>query len=199
MYMTVLKMDKNSILTAEKPLDLTKTYDVHQWVTYQQDRKREEDKILYRVYNRENAMFLYIQTLTPFNIDGIDRYGLTFVRSFDVEELYRQTSGEIHFDVQCYPCVKRCGQKGRYFLNDRNERKQWLEKQLEKHGAELQSCLEYKIGTINANKNRQTPLYLPTVCFKGTLTITDEEKFLELILNGLGRLKTFGLGLVLFR
>ena len=51
MYMTVLKMDKNSILTAEKPLDLTKTYDVHQWVTYQQDRKREEDKILYRVYN----------------------------------------------------------------------------------------------------------------------------------------------------
>lgn len=193
MYMTVLKMTRQSILNASNLLDLNDSNLVHQWLCSQQDSSRSEAGILYRVIDKNDEIFMYIQSKAPFNVNRINDFGFTYIKSFDLSSI--DLSKITTFDVQCFPCVQKDGKS--FFIKNMADRYNWLQKQFEKHGIQLLSCAEYKLSNVIMAKT--TPIRFETASYRGTIKVTNENLALDLLVNGLGRLKNYGCGLVLIR
>lgn len=193
MYMTVLKMTRQSILNALNLLDLNDANIVHQWLCGQQDSSRSEAGILYRIIDRDNEIFMYIQSKAPFNVDNISDFGFEYVKSFDLGNI--DFSKLTTFDVQCFPCVQKDGKS--FFIKNTADRYNWLQRQFEKHGIQLINCAEYKLSNIVMTKNKSTRF--ETASYRGTIKVIDETLALDLLIGGLGRLKNYGCGLVLVR
>lgn len=197
MYLTVLKMDRNSLLGVTKPLNINSNYAIHKWLTYQQNQSRKDDHILYRIIERDDNIFLYIQTDSIFNLEGVEEKGLTVVRVLDLEDMLKHIGDTVFFDLQTFPYDMKLGSHRRYFITDYEGRITWLKEQFARYNVVLLDQTEYKLSTLIIDKDKNTRV--PTSCFKGKIKIEDPEKFKELITHGFGRIKNFGLGLVLFR
>lgn len=193
MYMTVLKMTRQSILNASNLLDLNDTNAVHQWLCNQQDSNRSDAGILYKIINKKDEIFVYIQSKTVFNTSNIEDFGFIYIKSLDLHniDLDKITT----FDVQCVPCKQKDGKS--FFIKNTVDRYNWLQKQFEKHGIQLVSCTEYKLSNIIMTKNR--PIRFETASYRGNIKITNKELALDLLINGLGRLKNYGCGLLLVK
>ena len=206
MYLTVLKMNKDSLLNnpeLENQLEINSTYAIHQWITECQNRQRHEDNLLYRIMKRNDEVFLYIQSDMKFCTEGIEKKGLIYLRTIDLNDLFDSIDKDcVHFDVQVFPYKTLASTHKKVFLSDPEARLDWLKRQLERHGAKLydkDTYMEYKLDNIVVDKKGYKRIFLPTSCFKGVLKIEDEKKFKEFVNHGFGRCKNFGLGLVLFR
>ena len=193
MYMTVLKMTRSSILNATNLLDLNDSNSIHQWLCSQQDSSRSEAGILYRVIDKNDEIFMYIQSKAKFNISNIQNAGFEYVKSFDLGNI--DFSKLTTFDVQCFPCVQKDCKS--FFIKNTSDRYAWLQRQFEKHGIQLISCTEYKLSNVIMTKNR--PIRFETASYRGTIKVVDETLALNLLINGLGRLKNYGCGLMLVR
>lgn len=77
---------------------------------------------------------------------------------------------------------------------------QWLGSRLLKNGAELNSSIAERY-TQHRDRKRKTgqTLKYSSLDLMGTLTITEPEVFLNLLLNGIGPAKSLGCGLLLVR
>ena len=193
MYMTVLKMTRSSILNATNLLDVNNANAIHQWLCSQQDSSRSEAGLLYRVINKNDDVFMYIQSKAPFNVDNVADFGFEFLKSFDLSsiDLNKITT----FDIQCFPCKQK--DRKSFFIKNTADRYEWLKQQFEKHGIQLISCMEYKLSNIVMIKNKSTRF--ETASYRGTIKVADEILALDLLISGLGRLKNYGCGLVLVR
>ena len=191
MYMTVLKMTRQSILNAPNLLDLNDSNLVHQWLCSQQDSSRSEAGILYRVIDKNDEIYMYIQSKAPFNVNNINDFGFEYVKAFDLGniDLNKITT----FDVQCFPCTQK--DRKSFFIKNTTDRYNWLQRQFEKHGIQLLSCTEYKLSNVIMTKT--TPIRFETASYRGTIKVTDENLALDLLVSGLGRLKNYGCGLLL--
>lgn len=78
------------------------------------------------------------------------------------------------------------------------EQEKWLLEQAEKHGFAVQAGMFQvtRKQTYHFRKNGTRPVTLLAVTYEGTLQVTDPEKFRELLCNGVGRGKAYGLGLM---
>lgn len=193
MYMTVLKMTRQSILTATNLLDINSSNSVHRWLTNQQDTSRADDSILYRVINNDNEIYMYIQSKSKFNIENIEKFGFIFVKSFNFDNA--DFSNFTHFDIQCFP--NRTHNDKRLFIKNINDRYNWLQKKFSEHGIELLECIEYKQSNIVLDKG--IPKNIPTATYRGKIQIIDENLAKDMIFSGLGRFKNYGLGLLLIK
>lgn len=193
MYMTVLKMTRQSILSASNLLDLNDTNAVHKWLCSQQDSSRSDAGILYRIIDKKDEIFMYIQSKALFNISNIEDFGFIHIKSLDLHNI--NLDKITIFDVQCVPCKQNDGKS--FFIKNTVDRYNWLQKQFEKHGIQLLSCTEYKLSNIIMTKNR--PIRFETASYRGTIKIIDKELALDLLINGLGRLKNYGCGLLLVK
>lgn len=193
MYMTVLKMTRQSILNAPNLLDLNDSNAVHQWLCSQQDSSRSEAGLLYRIIDKNNELFMYIQSKVPFNVNNIADFGFEYVKAFDLDniDLTRITT----FDVQCFPCKQK--DRKSFFIKDTADRYEWLKQQFEKHGVQLVSCTEYKLSNIVMTKNKS--VRFETASYRGVIKVVDKTLALDLLTCGLGRLKNYGCGLVLVK
>lgn len=193
MYMTVLKMTRSSILNATDLLDLNDSNAVHQWLCGQQDSSRSEAGILYRIIDKNDEIFMYIQSKAPFNINNVNSFGFEYVKSFDISNI--NLSKLTTFDVQCFPCIQK--DRKSYFIKNTSDRYVWLQRQFEKHGIQLISCTEYKLSNVIMTKNR--PIRFETASYRGTIKVIDESLALDMLVHGLGRLKNYGCGLLLIK
>lgn len=193
MYMTVLKMNRVSILNASNLLDLNDTNAVHKWLCNRQDSSRSEAGILYRIIYKKDKIFMYIQSKAPFNVNNIDDFGFEYVKSFNLSSI--NLDRLITFDVQCVPCKQKDNKS--FFIKSTMDRYNWLQKQFEKHGIQLISCTEYKLSNIIMTKTK--PIRFETASYRGIIKVIDKELALDLLINGLGRLKNYGCGLVLVK
>lgn len=193
MYMTVLKMDRNSLLNASNPLNINSSNSVHKWLTAQQDCHRADDKILYRIINKNDEIYMYIQSKTKFNINNIENVGFIFLKEMNISI---SSTGTYTFDIQTFP-NKTIQNNKRYFIKDINERYLWLQKQFNKFNINLLECREYSQNNIIFDKD--SIKNISTSTFSGIIKINDINKANELIENGLGRFKNYGLGLLLVK
>lgn len=80
------------------------------------------------------------------------------------------------------------------------EQEEWLTRQAEKHGFSLRSgafrVVQSKWHIFGKAEKAQAKVSLRGVTFEGLLTVTDEEKFREVLTKGLGRGKAYGMGLL---
>ena len=193
MYLTVLKMTRQSVLSAPKLLDVQSTNSVHQWLTGRQDKSRAENKLLYKLITNGDEIYLYIQSLSEFNTENVGAVGFELVKVFDLES--RNYEDLTYFDVQTFP-YKTVNDK-RYYIKDTAERYDWLKKQFEKNGIELLDFTEYKQSDIVLDNNQLKRI--PTSSFRGRMKVVDPIKAEVFITNGMGRMKNYGLGLILVK
>lgn len=193
MYLTVLKMTRQSVLSAPKLLDVQSTNSVHQWLTGRQDKSRAENKLLYKLITNGDEIYLYIQSLSEFNTENVGAVGFELVKVFDLES--RNYEKLTYFDVQTFP-YKTVNDK-RYYIKDTAERYDWLKRQFEKNGIELLDFTEYKQSDIVLDNNQLKRI--PTSSFRGRMKVVDPIKAEVFITNGMGRMKNYGLGLILVK
>lgn len=193
MYLTVLKMTRQSVLSAPKLLDVQSTNSVHQWLTGRQDKSRAENKLLYKIITNGDEIYLYIQSLSEFNTENVGAVGFELVKVFDLDS--RNYEDLTYFDVQTFP-YKTVNDK-RYYIKDTAERYDWLKRQFEKNGIELLDFTEYKQSDIVLDNNQLKRI--PTSSFRGRMNVVDPIKAEVFITNGMGRMKNYGLGLILVK
>lgn len=193
MYLTVLKMTRQSVLSAPKLLDVQSTNSVHQWLTGRQDKSRAENKLLYKIITNGDEIYLYIQSLSEFNTENVGAVGFELVKVFNLES--RNYEELTYFDVQTFP-YKTVNDK-RYYIKDTAERYDWLKRQFEKNGIELLDFTEYKQSDIVLDNNQLKRI--PTSSFRGRMRVVDPIKAEVFLTNGMGRMKNYGLGLILVK
>ena len=193
MYMTVLKMTRSSILSASTLLDINSTNAVHKWLTNQQDTHRADGKILYKIINKKVEIYLYIQSKDKFNCTNIEQYGFVLIKEMNINIT---SDGIYDFDIQTFP--NRTIENGkRYFIDNINDRYIWLQKQFKKYNIELLECMEYNVSNIIFDKD--VPKNISTASYRGKIYINDVNDANNLLENGLGRFKNYGLGLLLIK
>lgn len=76
----------------------------------------------------------------------------------------------------------------------------WLKKQAEKNGFELSddewSVVGSKWYMFRKNRNSSTTVRLLAVTYEGVLTVNDPEAFRSALMNGIGREKAYGMGML---
>ena len=78
------------------------------------------------------------------------------------------------------------------------EQEQWLLEQAGKHGFALtEGAFQVtRKQTCHFRKNGKRPVTLLAVTYEGILQVTDQEAFREMLCQGIGRGKAYGLGLM---
>lgn len=76
---------------------------------------------------------------------------------------------------------------------------QWLQARSERLGCTFNSVLVERYRRIQTAKKREHKITLGVMDFSGLLTVTDKERFLHHLLNGIGHGKAFGCGLLLIK
>ena len=76
----------------------------------------------------------------------------------------------------------------------------WLQERSEKNGFSLKAddffVVESKWQRFYKGAERKKPVTLLAVTYEGVLTVTNAEKFCETLVNGIGRGKAFGMGML---
>ena len=77
---------------------------------------------------------------------------------------------------------------------------EWLLKKAEKSGFSLSEgewlVTESRWYTFNKNKDHKCNIRLLAVTYEGVLTVTDADTFKDTLINGIGREKAYGMGLL---
>ncbi|MGQ9706887.1 MAG: type I-E CRISPR-associated protein Cas6/Cse3/CasE [bacterium] len=76
-----------------------------------------------------------------------------------------------------------------------NEQIDWLKRKGEKNGFEIHSTLTIPEGNIEGKKDKNK-ITIYCVTFEGILKVTDSDVFKKALINGIGRGKRFGFGML---
>lgn len=189
MYMTVLKADYQSLQSRKFFMDLNDMYFVHKWITSQVGQKQKDAGIKFRVDKTKDAFFLYIQSENEFPTHNVSSAGMNVVNIFELSK----PSGKIAFRLKANTIRQASGNVTAH-LNTDEERKAWARKRLEPYIADLQISVS---GTgIISTKNNLKCFFTE---FNGSGYVKDPEAFYQIVNNGVGRSKAFGMGLLLYK
>ena len=113
-----------------------------------------------------------------------------------------QNGQTVKFRLRANPTQSKSlpNQRGKVFPLLSNEgRKEWLLKRAENNGFSLESDYFEVIEVIPQRfyrKQNEKPVLITSVTYEGQLTIIDILKFKNLLVNGIGRGKAYGCGLM---
>jgi len=202
MYMNVFKMDRESATEARnRRLNLTDGNEVHQWITGRQNQDRAAEKLLYRVKHENDALYLYVQSETPFNCRNTAGRGLKFMRQFEVEDTLKDVAegDAIVFDMVVSP--QHEVNNRRVFISNADERTDWVTQKLDNNGLHCTAIVENEHGDIRFSKRQKDKsirnIRIPCSQYTGYGVVTDKTAFLDLLKNGIGKNKCYGTGLMM--
>lgn len=115
-----------------------------------------------------------------------------------------KTGSKWNFRLKANPTVQKFSKKrgrGRVLAHITIEfQEEWLKKQSEKNGFSLSEGEWLVTGSkwyvFNKNRNSNIKVRLLAVTYEGILTVTDEDSFRKALVNGIGREKAYGLGMI---
>jgi len=162
------------------------------------DSPRKDMNILYRLVDNGKVHKLYVSSSEQpikqmpegfIKVQGSPKDLSHLDNIFDIGQLYS-------FDLMAAPTKKIDipGKKNskRVFLCKLEEREDWLKTKAQQNGFTLLSFCEE-----NQEGNKLKDGYYNSIVFKGTLKVTDKEKFLNAYKKGIGAEKAFGCGMLL--
>ncbi len=192
MFMTVLKVNMNTLKTQEYFMDFENRDFLHKWLTSQVDASREDLHMLYSLQYSGNELFFYIQSDKPFPKKNIERAGIGFVKEFELPDV--QNGDRILFKLFCsaHKIDSKTGKQ--QFLQSDKERLGWLSRKtmgiLEDTNAK-----EVRISNIMIKNN----ISVPGVEFMGVATVTNADAFRDMVTKGVGKCKNYGMGLMMYK
>lgn len=204
MFTTVLK---STLETIQRSLSIKGGYLMHfddaewmhHWYTSQTNSTRKDAKLTYRVDKSRDAVYLTIVSENPFPLKNIERAGMELV---EMKEFDIQPGDKVFFRLFCSP-AKTQGKK-KVLLQSKDERVEWTAKK-------LCSCMQdiciKEDHQASFKLNKKTPSISGEAFgsnirvygweYQGFATVTDADALKELMLNGIGKFKCYGLGQLL--
>ena len=188
MYMTVLKIDFDSLQTRSYLMKIDDGDFMHKWLTSQMDCERVDQHILYRVDKFTDSIYIYIQSDSAFNLKNVQKSGMSVVKQFEINCV----GDKIAFAVRCFP-THRVGDKRLYIL-DATERENYI-KRILSHCIDVETIGEIRSARYLVKGNKSL-----TFCdFSGTGTIKSYSDFMDTVRHGIGKCKCYGAGMLLFK
>lgn len=207
MYLSQVKIDGNN---RQKIKELNHLGAYHNWV--EQSFPEEissgiRTRKLWRIDKLKGDRYLLILSETKPDISKLESYGVTQsgkTKSYDAF-LNRLADGMVaRFRITLNPVMsissgKSSGKRGRVVPHVTVEQQlEFLKTKSLKNGFSLKNeefmVTERRFELLN--KNNQKPLRISKVSYEGKLTITDIEKFREILINGIGKKRAYGCGLL---
>lgn len=188
MYMTVLKIDFDSLQTRSYLMKIDDGDFMHKWLTSQMDCERVDQHILYRVDKFTDSIYIYIQSDSAFNLKNVQKSGMHVVKQFEIN----CTGDKIAFAVRCFP-THRVGDKRLYIL-DATERENYIKRVLSRY-IDVETIGEIRSARYSVKGDAKL-----TFCdFSGTGTIKNYADFMNVVRHGIGKCKCYGAGMLLFK
>ena len=115
-----------------------------------------------------------------------------------------ENGGKWHFRLKANPVISKRleeGKRGKVLAHiSTSHQEEWLLKKAEKNGFLLNEgewlVTESRWYIFKKNKDSKSSVKMLSVTYEGILTVTDAELFSQALINGIGREKAFGLGLM---
>lgn len=178
--------------------DLSDFYEMKRTLAHAFGDKFEESNMLFRIENTSEHPFILVQSQIKPNWNYlIDRDGYLIAEPvYKKLEKINFEKGEIFaFKLRANPTKNVEGKKLGIF--DEEKQLEWIKKQrADMHGYNV---IQVNITPEDIRKGKKfanNPISMYTVVFNGYLQVTDEEKFKKAFLNGIGRSKRFGCGML---
>ena len=205
MYLSRVEID---IENRRKIKDLTHIGAYHNWVEQafpQEIKDQERSRKLWRIDKLQGKSYLLIQSPTKPDLEKLERYGVAAsgeVKAYDKFLDNLEEGRTYNFRVVLNPVVSLTnpeGKRGRVvpYLKVEDQMKFFLDR-TEKNGFSVDpdQVMIVERAYVNLKKQNKRPVRLVKVAYEGLLTIEDLDKFGALLLNGFGKKKAYGFGLM---
>lgn len=213
MYLSRVKIDA---CNRQKLRDLTHLGAYHAWVEdsfpdEREDIKENRTRKLWRVDQINGESYLLVLSKNKPNLENLEKYGVKSTaetKSYDKLLDSIEVGMKARFKVNLNTVKSICDDKkhikrGRLvpvgldelykFFLDRTEKNGFSAKEDE---FDITSRGEKLFIKKDANEGKNTRVNLVSATYEGILTVTDVDKFKEALVNGIGRKKAYGFGLL---
>ena len=172
--------------------DVLNAHELHRSIQSLFGNTRKDSNVLYvrNFVGVDNAyVYMYSVDKPPMESDHFER---VFCRDQNVDF---PVGSIIRFRIVCNPTKQVSGK--RYFLRTAEERKAWFFRQAQKSGFECLGLSETGVEDITVQKNRTLSFTFESVVFTGLLKVTDSVMFANVLKNGIGAEKAYGMGMLM--
>ncbi len=205
MYLSRVEIDINN---RRKIKDLTHVGAFHNWVENSFPDEIDNGirtRKLWRIDKLNDKEYLLIVSKTRPSLEKLEAYGVEgtaqtkdydrFLEKIEKGDIYR-------FRVVLNPVVaemdKESGKRGRTKPLPNSKHMQFLYDRSEKNGFKLNEDEFYVVnrGHASLKKLSMKDVRLSKVTYEGRLIVTDKELFKESLINGIGKKKAYGFGMM---
>jgi CRISPR system Cascade subunit CasE len=203
MYLSRVQIDFDD---RAKIRDLTHLGAFHNWVEQSfpdEISASKRSRKLWRVDALQRKRYLLVLSKLQPNLGKLERYGVAGTaqsKKYDAFLSSLQVSKSYKFRIELNPVktvTSPSGKKQKIPVGAANNQLQWFLGHAEQFGVEFES--DSVLLTNRCEKllrhNKQA-LMLASAIFEGTLTVVDVSKLKEILVNGFGREKAYGFGLL---
>lgn len=176
---------------------LTNPYQWHQKIWTLFPEKVARDFLFHIDASKDPLKVLILSKMTPLAMPLFQVHSKPLYTSYFSAERYR-------FEIYCNPTQKKCvrledgtRKKNGMRLGILNAEKaeEWLRNKGALGGFQIESLEEVNYDLLKFDKGPNM-ITLAAVTFRGTLAVTEKQKFMDTIFNGLGSAKGLGFGLL---
>ncbi|EOS60743.1 CRISPR-associated protein cas6/cse3/case, subtype I-e [Firmicutes bacterium M10-2] len=170
------------------------------------DEIYERKKSLWRIDEVYGKKYLLILSKDPFKDPKKleDQFGSTNkkleTKDFDVFLNKLENGGEWHFHLKANPVYREIDPKKKNHpyrqCYSAEKQVEWLEKRSDTNGFKIIEVMPVKKENIRFKKSDKNTVTMISVTFEGTLKVIDKEKFINILENGLGHGKAYGMGMM---
>lgn len=213
MYLSRVEIDRQNRKALK---DLRHLGCYHGWIedSFLEDRnksKQERTRKLWRIDQLRGKNYLLIQSDLKPDVEALEKYGVkgtVEIKSYDKLLSKVQTGMRARFRIlmnttKSSPEKIKSGKRGRVIPVPIDELYDFFLDKAKKNGFEVNinevSITERKSQLFKRNSDEKTEganLNLVGAIYEGILTVTDEGKFKNALLNGIGRKKAYGFGML---
>lgn len=210
MYLSRVKVDDEN---CRKVRELNSLDAFHNWVEgcfpeefEVQERKRK----LWRLDTLQGERYLLIVSEKMPNIEGMELYGMpgsVTIKEYDSFLNHLKENQKMRFRVTLNPVMAKAnrteGKRGRIFPHVTVEQQmKFLFDRAIKNGFSLSpdefTIVERGYGILQKNRNveNRRPIRLSKAVYEGILTITEAARFRQILVEGFGKKKAYGFGMM---
>lgn len=203
MYLTRIKLDMRNRKTVRA---LANPNLIHG--ALEKARPGERTRLLWRIDQMRGIYYLLILSPSPLETEAlVNQFGFEGeeeeVKSYDPLLNNLKKGMRCRFRLSANPTRSlssgKYGERGKRAAHVSEKwQRSWMENQSVRHGFYLNPDHFRIVGSrwLNFSKKDGSHVHLKEVVFEGILEITDPESFRSLLIDGLGRGKAYGMGLM---
>lgn len=181
----------------------------HNWVEQSfpiEFEKNIRTRKLWRIDDINNKKYLLIVSEEKPNIERLEKYGKKgsaqikdYTQFLDSLEVGKKYKFRVVLNTTKSVPDENCQKRGRVFpLIKEMDQREFLKKRSEKNGFKLDDDAFYLLNSSfeTIKKSNEKTLNLVKAVFQGELEIIDIEKFIDVLLYGIGKKKAYGFGMM---